>query len=377
MWKPKGLAIESVQAGKTSSHVVGQEGERLETHPHGSRRRLLTGVGLLAVLVAVFALRLENSREYWELAQDRGTFFPSGWPGDWLFVSNEPSFPNFDYSQLAVPRKEILHGGVNKDGIAALTDPRLISSNEASYLEPDDRVIGVVIDNEARAYPLRILAYHEIVNETIGTLPVAVTYCPLCDSAAVFDRRTPLGTRDFGVSGRLYNSNVLMYDRGGEPESLWSQLKAEGVTGPAVKKPLKPLPLELTTWSDWRVRYPMTKVLWAEPGRYSRNRYASYFARPDVTFPLTARSDALLLKEPVLGLWTSSTARAYPESAFSLEQTRITDQLDGKSVVIEYNPEAHSFRVVEADEGVHWMYSFWFAWYAFHPESDVYGQESE
>jgi len=377
MSKRKRLATESDQAQEPSPVAVEQDAERLKTPPHGSRRRWLAGIGLLAVLVTVFALRIENSRAFWELTKDRGTLFPSGWPGDWLLLSDEPSFPGFDFSQLAVPREEIHHGGVPKDGIAALTDPRLISPNEASYLEPDDRVIGLVIGEEARAYPLIILDSHEIVNETIGTVPVAVTYCPLCDSAAVFDRRTASGTREFGVSGRLYNSNVLMFDRGGDPESLWSQMKAEAITGPAVEQSLKPLPLELTTWSDWQERYPMTKVLWAETGTYARNRYADYFADPGVKYRMTATSDALLAKERVLGLWTSSTARAYPESAFSPEQTRITDQLDGKSVVIEFNPQTRSFRVAEADEGVHWMYSFWFAWYAFHPESDVFGQEEE
>jgi hypothetical protein len=97
-------------------------------------------------------------------------------------------------------------------------------------------------------------------------IPVVVTYCPLCDSSEVFDRRTEIGKREFGVSGLLYNNNVLMYDRGGQPESLWSQVMASGVSGPANTKSLNALPLEVTTWKDWRSRHPDTKVVSIETG---------------------------------------------------------------------------------------------------------------
>jgi len=127
----------------------------------------------------------------------------------------------FDLSQLSIPIGELRFPGLSKDGIPALTNPALIPADEASALPPEARVIGAVVEGEARAYPLRILNRHEIVNDRIRDVPVAVTYCPLCDSAVIFDRRTPRGEREFGVSGLLYNSNVVMYDRGGDPESLW------------------------------------------------------------------------------------------------------------------------------------------------------------
>ena len=150
----------------------------------------------------------------------------------------------FDFSDATVPVEEIHSGGPPKDGIPALSKPRLIAAGEATYLKPADRVIGVAIEGEARVYPIRILNYHEIVNDKIGGRPIAVTYCPLCDSAAVFDRETPRGVREFGVSGLLYNSNVLMYDRDEKAESLWSQLRTEAVTGVQVRNQLKLLPLE-------------------------------------------------------------------------------------------------------------------------------------
>lgn len=270
----------------------------------------------------------------------------------------------FDLSDLRVPAEEILPGGPPKDGIPALTNPKLIPARDASYLRPQDRVIGYVADGEARAYPLKILNYHEIVNDRVADVPIAVTYCPLCDSVAVFDRRTPLGERVLGVSGLLYNSNVLMYDRGGTPESLWSQLQAAGISGPAAGKPLRALPVELTTWQDWRMRYPGTCVLSPQTGHrrnYERNPYHGYFAQPALMFPAHPTSDRLPAKARAQGVWTSGAPRAYPESAFSRQRSRVEDEIRGKKVVIAFNPDAGSLRMVHAEEGVQWKYALWFA----------------
>jgi len=283
--------------------------------------------------------------------------------------------PTFDLSSVVVDTREIFSGGPAKDGIPALTNPRYMKAAEARHLRPDDRVIGLAIGKDIRAYPLAILNHHEIVNDTVGNTPVAVTYCPLCDSAAVFDRRTPLGDREFGVSGLLYNSNVLMYDRGGKPESLWSQVKSEGISGPAATKELTTLPVELTTWKTWVSRYPETTVLSTETGHardYSRNPYAEYFNRKDLLFPAKPSSEKLPAKSRVLGVWTGKSTRAYPESAFGRDLTRVSEELDGKKLTVEYNPDARSLRVAEADEGIRWMYSLWFAWYAYHPDTSVY-----
>ena len=210
----------------------------------------------------------------------------------------------FDLSKATVPVEEIHSGGPPKDGIPALSKPRLIAAKAATYLAAGDRVIGVAIEGEARAYPIRILNYHEIVNDVLSGKPIAVTYCPLCDSAAVFDRETPRGLREFGVSGLLYNSNVLMYDRDEKAESLWSQLQTEAVAGVQVHNRLKLLPLELTTWSDWQSRHPAATVLSPETGHqrdYSRSPYDSYFSTPQLMFPVEPSSNRLPTKEKVLG----------------------------------------------------------------------------
>lgn len=360
-----------------------------------NRARRAATLAALAVASLFLGWRAYSDRAFWRSAWEQSTLFPEH--GEAGASQNQTSdvqqrrtagdlaTAQFDLSNATVPTNQIHSGGPPKDGIPALTSPKLMAAKEASYLRPTDRVIGFVAGNQARAYPLRILNYHEIVNDRVGELPVAITYCPLCDSVAAFDRRTELGVREFGVSGLLYNSNVLMYDRasgradGGRLESLWSQLKAEGISGPGANQTLDTLPVELTTWKDWLSRYPHTKVLSLQTGHqrnYERSPYADYFSRPDLMFPAQPISDALPTKEKVLGVWTQNAARAYPLSAFSRDRTRVEDTIGGRRIVIEFlngeNADAKSLRVAQADAGVQWMYSLWFAWHAFRPETEVF-----
>ncbi|GAA4451473.1 DUF3179 domain-containing protein [Novipirellula rosea] len=282
----------------------------------------------------------------------------------------------FDLSQATIPVREIQSGGPPKDGIPALSNPKLVSAAEASYLGPSDRVVGVVSGRESRAYPLAILNYHEIINDRIGELPIAVTYCPLCDSAVVFDRRTPLGEREFGVSGLLYNSNVLMYDRS-NAESLWSQIKGEGVSGPGARMKLTVLPMELTTWAAWQARHPNTTVISSETGHrrnYRTSPYAGYFQQPNLMFPAKPISNALPLKERMIGVWDDTAALAIPVSAFAGKSTQIEKSLGSKKFTVAFDAKDQTIRVVEADAGLQWMNTFWFAWYAFRPGTEIAGR---
>ncbi len=283
------------------------------------------------------------------------------------------SSPAFDLSNATIPVNEIQAGGPPKDGIPAISNPRTVAANQAKFLKKDDRVIGLSLQGHSRAYPISIMTQHEIVNDRVSEIPVAVTYCPLCDSAVVFDRRTPLGEREFGVSGLLYNSNVLMYDRAAS-ESLWSQLKCEGVSGPAVGKKLSALPMELTTWAAWQSAHPDTDVLSIETGHkrnYRSNPYAGYFRQSELMFPVHPVSDVLPKKERVLGIWDESSALAVPVSAFGKKSGEVERVINGKKVVIAYDSETQTLRVASADQGLQWMNTFWFAWYAFRPTSEV------
>ena len=173
-------------------------------------------------------------------------------------------------------------------------------------------MIGLQIGDEVRAYPLNILVWHEAVNDRLADTPVAVTYCPLCQSVAAFDRTRGEAEVEFGVSGLLYNSNVLFYDRNEDEgsQSLFSQLRGEGVSGQLRDQSLKQLPVELTTWRDWKSRHPRTKVLSLETGHrraYDRPAYAEYFATDRLMFPAKPLDDRYPNKTLVLGMQVGKT----------------------------------------------------------------------
>ncbi len=327
--------------------------------------RVFGAVGV-AMLLITPALYMLDSAGYLGEPEHRSDSLGSG---------RRTTAREFDLGNAAIPVDEIRSGGPSKDGIPAISDPKMIAATEADYLKPTDRVIGIVIGDVARAYPLAILNYHEIINDQLGEQPVAVSYCPLCDSVSAFDRTTSGGVREFGVSGLLYNSNVLMYDRTDSSESLWSQLKRESVAGPQVRAQLRLLPVELATWAEWQARHPSTTVMSNETGHprdYTSTPYGRYFSSDSLMFPVDNADDRLPKKQRVLGVLVDGRSRAYPRSAFGEQTTRIEDELGGKRIVIDFSPDSESLRVVEADEGVTWMYSFWFAWYAMYPETSVY-----
>ena len=181
---------------------------------------------------------------------------------------NAESKNGFDLSDSLIPAEKIKHGGPPKDGIPAIDNPKFIRADEVDFIKPKDRVIGVFRDGVAKAYPIRILNWHEVVNDTIGKHPIVVTYCPLCGTGMVFSTKTADGRMRFGVSGLLYNSDVLLYDR--PTHSLWSQILGKAIAGPLKGLSIDMLPAAHTTWRDWKRRYPETLVLTTDTG-FKRN----------------------------------------------------------------------------------------------------------
>ncbi len=281
----------------------------------------------------------------------------------------------FDLQDAKIPVAEVLRGGPPKDGIPAISDPKFVAVEEADYMSPQDAVMGIEFGKEARAYPLRLLDFSEAVNDTVGGIPVAVTYCPLCASAAVFDRRVGDEVLEFGISGLLYNSNVLLYDRQqSQPESLWSQIMGQSISGSKTPRTLKMLPVEVTTWPDWKSRHPQGQVLVTSKSE-SESPYKRYYGDPQrIQFPVNQRDSRLPVKELVLGIKTKNATRAYPLSRFQhlTSATEFQDVIDGLNVTFVYQPQSRSLRVTKFDEGVEWMYAYWFAWFAFYPETDIY-----
>lgn len=270
---------------------------------------------------------------------------------------------------------EIRSGGPKRDAIAALTDPKRVPAAESPW-DADEVVIGVALGGEARAYPLSVLVWHELVNDRLGGVPILVSYCPLCGTGVVFDRHAADGVRSFGVSGLLYRSDLLLYDR--ESESLWSQISAEAVTGPAQGQRLAPLRSRMLPWGVWRERHPDTTVLTAETGHrrlYGTWPYGDYAQAERLLYPV-GYDRRYHPKAPTLGLRSpGGAARAYPAQEIVAAGGRVEEEFGGGRVVVRYDPEAQYFDFQVPDE-VEAIEGFWFAWSAFHPETSVFTAEA-
>lgn len=172
---------------------------------------------------------------------------------------------------------ELVSGGPPPDGIPAIDHPRFERAGQVSWLRDREPVLTLTVGSETRAYPIQVLIWHEIVNDTVGGVPVAVTYCPLCDSAIALDRRLDGRVLDFGISGRLYRSDLVMYDR--QTRSLWSQFIGTAIAGLLVGRQLESFPVGVVAWSSWRSAHPQGWVLSRDTGAvrdYGSNPYVGY-----------------------------------------------------------------------------------------------------
>lgn len=289
---------------------------------------------------------------------------------------------SFDTSDLRIPRSEILPGGPPKDGIPSLTEPRMVPAKSARQWRPSDRVVVVTINTEARAYPLNVLTWHEAVNDRVDGVPIAVIFCPLCDSVTVVDRRIDEKVLEFGISGLLHNSNVLLYDR--QDHALWSQIGLIAVSGPHAGQSLRHQQFEIITYRALRDRHPDATVMTFDTGHrrdYRHNPYAAYLRSPELRFPVSNLDDRMRVKDRVVGVRLDHTTRAYPiDTIREQPEGRLIDEIDGRRIVIETNllqegqarriqPEV---RITELPEGAQCVHAFWFAWAAFHPQTDLY-----
>lgn len=299
-----------------------------------------------------------------------------------LTVAADDTLNGFDLSHLMVPRTEVAAGGPPRDGIPALTDPKFIPATQADWLKDDARVLGIARHGAAKAYPLDILAWHEIVNDRIGGEAIVVTYCPLCFTGMAFEAEAAGQRRLFGVSGLLYNSDVLLYDRA--TQSLWSQVLGLAVSGPLAGRKLEMIEVENTAWPAWRKAHPDTQVLSRDTGyprNYKRDPYQWYDLSPQINFPVAHLSYAYHPKMYVLGLVLGGEERVYPfseldavaERAPDRRHVKIRDTVGGQPIVVHYDAVALSAKVTGADgQAIPSTMAYWFAWYTFHPHSRIW-----
>ncbi len=324
----------------------------------------------------------------------------------------DPKFKKYfdqrDHTAL-IGLDEIVWGGVHQDGIPPLRYPEMINANDATYLSDDDIIFGISLDGDSRAYPKRILAWHEFFVDDISNLKIAGVYCTLCGSMIAYDMNHNGKFHDLGTSGFLYKSNKLMYDR--ETQSLWSTIEGMPVLGPLSNQGirLKSYPIITTTWGNWKKMHPPTMVLSLNTG-YRRNydegeAYKSYFATDNLMFPVPILDNKLNNKDEVLVI----RAPGYRDDPLAIsikylkKKNLFQGQISGKQIVVLSEKDGWS-RVYEADninfksykkgilkdtDGNQWKVTesfisdpnnykfnripshnaFWFAWYNSYPNT--------
>lgn len=337
---------------------------------------------------------------------------------------------NTNWSRHTIDYGELQSGGPPRDGIPSIDNPQFISPDQAeAWLADNEPVIALEINGDARAYPLQILTWHEIVNDTVGDVPVAVTFCPLCNSAITFDRRFNNEVFEFGTSGLLRNSDLVMYDR--TTETLWQQFTGEGLIGDLAGERLGFIPSSIISFADFKAAHPAGLVLSRETGfsrRYGENPYVGYDTIGSNPFLFSGPIDGrLAAMERVVTVSLDGVDVAYPLS-FLTEAGVINDTQAGLDLVVFHKPGASSalgsrmiagaedvgatgvferklddqiltFRrdgdtIVDAETGSTWNIlgqaidgplageqltlvvhadHFWFSWAAFKPDTIIYG----
>jgi hypothetical protein len=372
------------------------------------------------------ALTGEKHRSYygWVESVGRSKIEPKERYLEWkllLLETKDPAYARVFYPGAPgkIRLEEIISGGVPLDGIPSLDNPPVLSAARAKYLRKDERVFGVEINGESRAYPYRFLSWHEMLNDVLGGEPITLSFCTLCGSGILYSGRTAEGgSRTFGTSGLLYRSNKLMYDR--DSYTLWSNITGEAVFGRLAggSERLEPLAMTVTTWKEWLSGHPNTTVLDLEgirkamadrSFRFPYQPGAADTARQGVEFPVWQQSDRMERNAEIFALRINGAPKAYPVDRVAARGV-VNDVLGGVALVLVSDAESgairafdrgeHSFkRGSTADElrdevGGVWAVSeealvpvaggepllrlttghiaYWFGWYGYYPQTEVW-----
>ena len=368
---------------------------------------VLASIGVAIAIIAVLTITSFSSSETVSISKESENVSS---PED-LEVSVPEGIMVTNGLKHIVPLDKIKSGGPPKDGIPSIDNPKFVPVSESQFVPDTTFVIGLDINGEKRAYPLFIMVWHEIVNDSVGGVPVAVTYCPLCFTNQVFERVIDGKEVEFGTSGKLYNSNLVMYDR--LTDSYWSQALGVAITGELTGYELKRIPFDVISWADWKTLYPETLVLTTETGHirsYGVDPYGDYYTDPRILFPVEHEDDRMHPKELILGFHEDDAFKAYKQddvesaivindifnnkpmmlvSLFSGDSRAFDRTVNGKVLTFDFVDDV----IIDLESKSKWNFDgvatsgsmegiqlvrlpfnpgFWFEWVAFHPDTEVY-----
>jgi len=274
---------------------------------------------------------------------------------------------------LVNPNK-IRGGGPPKDGIPAIDNPKYVSVEDADkWIQDNELVLAMIYKGVKRVYPLQILVWHEIVNDNIAGDPILITYCPLCGSGIAYERKINGEEVEWGTSGKLYNSNLVMYDR--KTDSYWSQIDGIAIVGELTGMELKAISIDTVVWRDWKKAHPDSEVLSQKTGfvrAYGRDPYGSYYEDSFLIFPVENQDDRIHAKTVIFGIKVNGAYKAYQEKDL-IAAGVIQDEVGGVKVRVERD-EVGIVKITNVGTGDEIVKErdFWFAWYAFHPDTELY-----
>ncbi|MBA3447171.1 MAG: DUF3179 domain-containing protein [Pseudaminobacter sp.] len=282
-----------------------------------------------------------------------------------------------DFSKSSVPFDEMISGGPPRDGIPSIDAPKFASASEVDDIADREPVIQFGLDGDTRAYPLRVLMWHEIANDIVGGTPVAVTYCPLCNAAIVFDRRINGRVLEFGTTGKLRNSDLVMYDR--QTESWWQQFTGEAIVGDLTGERLKLLPSRIMSFGAFRTANPQGQILVPnDPGfrDYGRNPYASYdtasvpfLYRGDLPENVPAMARVVVVRtdgDPIIVSLDKVRADGFERNGYRITfEEGVASALDDSTIA--EGRDVGTVRVTKDGKDVVHDITFAFVAHAFHP----------
>jgi hypothetical protein len=289
-----------------------------------------------------------------------------------------------DGTKYLIDPSKILSGGPSKDGIPSIDAPTFVTVEEADeWIQDNELVLALIHKNIKRVYPLQILVWHEIVNDKIEGDPILITYCPLCGSGIAYEPYITVNEEkifsEFGTSGKLYNSNLIMYDR--ETDTYWSQIDGKAIVGELTGQELQDVSIDTVVWRDWKVEHPDSQVLSQETGfnrNYGKDPYGSYYEDSNLFFPVENSDDRIHSKDVIFGIEIEGEHKAYRENDVINQNGRIKDTFGEVDLVVERDA-AGIVTITNQDTGeiIIKERDFWFAWYAFHPDTLLYGFDEE
>jgi hypothetical protein len=280
-------------------------------------------------------------------------------------------------TKFIVDPADIKGGGPPKDGIPSIDHPNYVTIKEADeWIEDNELVLAIDYKGTKRVYPLQILVWHEIVNDKFNDERILITYCPLCGSGIAYIPEIEVdGVKkkvEFGTSGKLYNSNLVMYDR--ETDTYWQQIDGKAIVGDLVGQELEEISIDTVVWRDWKKVHPDSEVLSQKTGsirNYGRDPYGSYYEDSFLIFPVDNEDDRLHPKDIVFGIEIDGEHKAYREVDLK-ETSEIKDNFAGKDLTISRD-EAGVVKIEDSNgKEIVKERDMWFAWYAFHPETLLY-----